>query len=216
MNTTYVIDFDSTIVNCETLDELARIALSNRPDSAKIMHDLEELTNLGMAGKLPFDESLKRRLQLFKASKSQINQLVELLLGSITPSVLSNKQWFIKNSKDIYIVSGGFTECIAPIAKIIGIPKDHILANNFVFDGQFITGVDNSKLTSQAGGKIKQVLALNLTDRVVIIGDGYTDYEVKNAGAADEFWAFTEHVSRPNVVAVADKVLTSFYDVIKA
>jgi D-3-phosphoglycerate dehydrogenase len=46
-----------------------------------------------------------------------------------------------------------------------------------------------------------------------MIGDGFTDYEVRAKGAAAEFWAFTQHVVRPSVVERADRVLVSFEEI---
>jgi D-3-phosphoglycerate dehydrogenase / 2-oxoglutarate reductase len=50
---------------------------------------------------------------------------------------------------------------------------------------------------------------LNLQGEIVVIGDGFTDYELKASGLANRFYAFTENVERPNVVAVADHITPS-------
>ncbi len=42
-----------------------------------------------------------------------------------------------------------------------------------------------------------------------MIGDGYTDYEIKHSGLANKFYAFTENVERENVMDKADHVAPS-------
>jgi len=42
-----------------------------------------------------------------------------------------------------------------------------------------------------------------------VIGDGYTDYEIKHAGFANKFYAFTENVEREKVLAKADHITPS-------
>jgi len=42
-----------------------------------------------------------------------------------------------------------------------------------------------------------------------VIGDGYTDFEIKNSGLANKFYAFTENVERENVMSQADHIAPS-------
>ena len=42
-----------------------------------------------------------------------------------------------------------------------------------------------------------------------MIGDGYTDYEIKHAGLANKFYAFTENIARENVKSKADHITPS-------
>lgn len=130
----YIIDFDSTFVTLECLDELAAITLKNNPKKDEILKQISEITTQGMEGKINFSESLEKRLSLFKTNKSDIEKLIKIIKKHITPSVKNNKSFFKKFANQIYIISGGFKEYIVPIAKSFGIPEDHILANTFIFD----------------------------------------------------------------------------------
>ncbi|MBT5955888.1 MAG: phosphoglycerate dehydrogenase, partial [Candidatus Marinimicrobia bacterium] len=108
-----------------------------------------------------------------------------------------------------------FTELIYPAVKDFDIPKDHIFANVFTFDESgLINGVDPSQFLAQKPGKIDAVKSLNLNGTVIVIGDGYTDYQIKKAGLAHHFIAYTESVSRPNVIKKGDIIATSFNEVI--
>jgi D-3-phosphoglycerate dehydrogenase len=213
----YVIDFDSTIITCESLDELAAIALRGRADRASALLQLQNLTNLGMAGKLAFDESLQKRLELFAPTDKHIHELVAKLGNCITPSFWDNRDWLKANADRIYVISGGFEECIIPIIEKLGLRADHVLANAFTTDGRgTATGHDTSRHLSKAGGKISQVRALALPGPVIAIGDGYTDYEIRKSDEATAFWYFAENIERDAVMPYADRVLHSFSEVVHA
>lgn len=210
-NQYYVIDFDSTIIKTEGLDELAEIILKENPQKEKILAQIKQITNLGMEGKIGFTESLKKRLSLLQINKSHIEKLIKVLKKQITRSVLLNKKFFTANKNRIYIISGGFIEYIAPVVEKIGIRKTQILANSFKFDNKGeVTGIDETNPLCKTGGKIKTVKKLNIQGEIIVIGDGYTDLEIKQSGAAHYFYAFIENVNRENITQKADKIIKSF------
>lgn len=213
--TTYILDFDSTLVTVESLDELARLSLVNHAQKHQIMQNLEQITHRGMTGEITFDESLQSRLRLFAATKEDITQLSDYLLTHISPSALRARDWFKQNRDHLYVVSGGFVEYILPVAEKLGIRPDHVFANRFEYLDNTVVGFDEKRPTSQQGGKAAQLAALHLPHPLIAIGDGFTDYEIKAKGLADEFWAFTETVDRPNVTTKADRVVNSFDDIMQ-
>lgn len=206
----YIFDFDSTFIKLEGFDELARIALSADPNRKSKISTLEKITKDAMEGKLSFDKALKQRFALLSISSADIEMLIKVLKKSITPSILRNRTFFKKNRDRIFILSGGFGEYIEPVAARFGIDKSHILANSFVWDkkGQ-IVGFDTKNPLSKVGGKASALKKLKLSGHVYMIGEGYTDYEVKKMGAASTFVAFVENVRRANVVHHADWVVGS-------
>ena len=93
------------------------------------------------------------------------------------------------------------------------IPANHVFANTFTWNKEGeITGFDSTNVLSNDGGKPALVRQLNLAAPVVVIGDGYTDFEIKKAGLATYFIAYTENVSRPSVLEKADFVARNFND----
>ncbi|HEY5825390.1 MAG TPA: phosphoglycerate dehydrogenase, partial [Cyclobacteriaceae bacterium] len=62
---------------------------------------------------------------------------------------------------------------------------------------------------SANNGKVEQLKRLNLDGDVYVIGDGYTDYEIKHSGLANKFYAFTENVERESVLSKADHITPS-------
>ena len=152
----FIIDFDSTFIKGETLDILASISLKSNPNKKKIIGEIEQITALGMEGKMPFSKSLEKRLQLIKPNKIHINKLISYLKKNISPSIARNKEFFKQHKERIYIVSGGFKECIVPITLPFGIDPSHILANTFKFDKDGVyAGYDKTNPLAQAKGKIK-------------------------------------------------------------
>jgi len=56
---------------------------------------------------------------------------------------------------------------------------------------------------------------LGLAGEIHVIGDGYTDYQIKSEGPAKKFFAFIENIRRNSVCEVADVVLSNIDDYIK-
>lgn len=208
---TFIIDFDSTIVTVEGLDELAHIALEHNPDKEKIAKEITSITKAGMEGLIDFPTSLAKRFELFELTAENIEQVSIFLKEHLTPSLRRNKAFFQEYHNQIYIISGGFREYIYPVVKEFGIAEDHVIANTFRYDSHgTITGFDDKNPLSQVYGKVKAVASLKRKGKICVIGDGITDYQIKEQGKADTFFAFTENVYRKGVVAKADKVIRSF------
>ena len=210
LNKYFVIDFDSTFTKVEAFDVLAEISLKDHPDMESRKKEIIAITNQGMDGSISFRDSLERRLNLLAPSRMHLGPLVARLKDSVSESFKRNKEFFETYSDNIYIISNGFREFIEPIVTDFGIKSENILANEFIFDKEGrITGFDIENPLSANGGKVTQLKKLNLPGDVYVIGDGYTDYEIKHAGLANKFFAFTENVARENVKSKADHITPS-------
>jgi D-3-phosphoglycerate dehydrogenase len=206
-----VIDFDSTLIQAESLDILA--AICNRSET--IQEKIKYITNLGMIGEISIQESLSQRIKLINASQSDLNELIVRLNSFISPSIdalIEMKSVFPKNC---YVVSGGFLEYIIPVCKRIGFLETNIISNQFVLKDDKIIDFNRNLSISQNIGKVKAINALNLSRPIYMIGDGYTDLETKLECAVDYFIGYTETVFRENVVKQADAVCSDFYEVVK-
>jgi D-3-phosphoglycerate dehydrogenase / 2-oxoglutarate reductase len=204
---TYIFDFDSTLTRVEALDVLAEITLANNPHKNKIIEDIIDITNKGIDGDISFTESLERRIKLLDASKSDLPILTARLKDKVSKSIIENKQFFEDYAEDIYVISCGFKEFIDPIVAAYNIPSERVFANTFVFnDADKIIGFDDDNPLAKHNGKIECLKNLDLPGEVQVIGDGYSDYVMKEAGLADKFFAYTENVSRNKATANADHV----------
>jgi D-3-phosphoglycerate dehydrogenase len=205
INKFFVIDFDSTFTQVEALDELVKISLHGQTQSSEVLEKIKNFTERAMAGELSFSESLSKRVALLNANQSHLAQLVEVLKGKVSDSFKRNKEFFITFGEQIRIVSSGFKEFIVPIVAEFGIEEQNVYANTFIFDqAGNIIGFDHSNYLSQDKGKVKLLKELQLPGEVYVLGDGYTDYEIREAGLANKFFAFTENVEREIVISVAD------------
>jgi len=211
-----IIDFDSTFVTVESLDELAHIVLKDNPESAQRLEMIRAITRAGMEGSIPFDESLSKRLKLLNINQKDIHAATIVLAKKVTPSFKRNKQFLMENAQNILIISGGFYEMIIPIVSEYGILEDQVFANKFVYKGTSkIAHVDSQNIMAQSGEKVAQANALGLAGEIHVIGDGYTDYQIKSEGPAKKFFAFIENIRRNSVCEVADVVLSNIDDYIK-
>jgi len=200
-----IFDFDSTFIRLEALDELAGIALENHENKKKILAEIVKTTKLGMEGKISFPESLARRFKLLSANKKHLPALISHLKKNVSQSVRKNRKFFKNNHSDIYIISGGFEEYIHPVVKDFGIRRSNIISNGFIFGrGGKIIGFDKKRTLAEKNGKAKAVRDKKIQGEIWVIGDGYTDYEIKKSGAAQKFIAYCENIRRENVCAKAD------------
>src|SRR3954469_1552517 len=207
----FIIDFDSTFTQVEALDELARISLKDRPDREEIYRKIEDLTNASMEGKLSFTQSLEARVRLLNANREHLKQLITHLKKKVSTSFSRNTAFFKNHQNEVLIVSGGFKEFIIPVVTEYYIKKENIYANTFEFDEEGnIIGYDRENPLSQEGGKVRLLKELNLQGEIFGIGDGYSDFQLKESGMIKKFFAFTENIERKSVVERADHVTPSF------
>lgn len=207
----FIIDFDSTFIKSECLEELAGIVLKNNPNKEEVLAQIEELTHQGMTGEIPFSKSLEQRVLKIAPRKEDVRELGVHLKKHVSPSILRNKHFFKTYKDQIFIISGGFREFILPVVKSFGIPDDHIFANTFIFDkeGNY-KDFDKKNPLSADDGKIRVVESLKLKGDIYVIGDGYTDYKLKKLAIVKKFIAFTENIERDIVTNNADAVAQTF------
>lgn len=211
MKNYYIIDFDSTFTQVEALDELAKISLDGNPEKESIYLEIEKYTNLAMEGKISFRESLAGRVALLHANRNHLNQLIKHLKKKVSKSFDRNRDFFRQNAETAWIVSGGFKEFITPVVAPYGIQTENVYANTFVFDEEDnIVGYDEANPLSDEGGKVKLLKQLNIQGRIFGIGDGYSDFQLKESGMIEKFYAFTENIARKSVTEKADHVTPSF------
>lgn len=218
--TVLLLDFDSTIVTVETLDELARITLEDAPDRDARVAEIEQITAQGMAGEIDFATSLARRFAAIRPTAAHVGRLNQLLAASLSPSFVSNADIIRANADAVWIVSGGFKDFITPlVTDQFGIAADHVYANELVWDyaHENITGYNQENVSAHADGKLRarELMPLPSGARVIIVGDGMTDYAIRAAGLAEMFIVYTETVYRSEVVAKADFQAATFDEVFR-
>ena len=210
ININLLIDFDSTFIILESLEIISLLSLK---DDKNTISKIAKITDDAMNGEISFSKALNKRIKLLNANRAHLNQTIKILKNNISKSFIENIDFIKKNSSNIFIISGGFKELISPVVKKFDLKYENIYANNFLFDSKDnIIGIDPSNPLSKDQGKV--TVANNISGENIIIGDGYTDYQIKKAGLAHHFIAYTESVSRPNVIKKGDIIAASFNEVI--
>ena len=170
-------DCDSTLSKIEGIDELAR--------RNGIFEQVAALTEAAMNGEMALEEVYAQRLGLIKPDVAAIDWLAKLYIEELVEGVAETIKILHDNGKRIHIVSGGLRQSILPLAAYLVIPDECVHAVDVVFDadGQYQDFARHSPL-AVSGGKARICRKLRLTSSsLVMIGDGKTDLEAKQAGA---------------------------------
>jgi D-3-phosphoglycerate dehydrogenase / 2-oxoglutarate reductase len=226
-----VFDFDSTLVEVESLDalfdavlrELAEDPVLEAPRSAALRARFRTLTDAGMEGRRDQAQTLARRLALFPPgtpTRVAVEETGREVAGRLSPSIQRHPDFLSRWPFGILIVSGGFRELIEPTARRLGLGPHRVLAHAFREGPGGRLELDPSTPVARGGkvGALKEARAAGLLPPEAplwVVGDGATDLELRTAGVADVFVAFTENVSRPPVVAAADHVAASLDELLE-
>ena len=204
---TLVLDVDSTLSRTEGIEWLA-----NRR-TVQLSRDIRDATDRAMNGDTPMESVYRKRLELIRPSRSEIDLLGEAYIATASPGALDAVNTLRQSGLRIVIVSGGIREAILPLAAHFGIPHAdvHAVSLSFSDSGEYQDFDHESPLTRN-GGKPILVRALELARRILALGDGISDAELKTDGPAsvDMFVAFTGVARREPVVQVADRVIQHF------
>ena len=168
-------DCDSTLSRIEGIDELAR--------RAGMGEEMSKLTDLAMNGVVPLEAVYERRLSLIRPDQDSINWLADLYIAEIVEGVKEVFAALLAQDKAVHIVSGGLRQAILPLAEYLGLPESHVHAVDIYFneDGSYRNYDLNSPL-ARTGGKAVVVGTLKGQCSLVMVGDGKTDLEAKQAG----------------------------------
>ncbi|MDD2760799.1 MAG: HAD-IB family phosphatase [Methylomonas sp.] len=170
-------DCDSTLSRVEGIDELAR-----RHD---LFDEVAALTDKAMNGELALEAVYGHRLELIKPDKPALAWLADLYITEMVEGVAETVKTLLDHGKQIHIISGGLRQAILPLAALLGIPEDHVHAVDVLFDeqGRYRDFARQSPL-AVSGGKARVCRRLRMHhSSLVMIGDGKTDLEAKQAGA---------------------------------
>ena len=169
-------DCDSTLSRIEGIDELAR--------RVGVGEEMSKLTDLAMNGVVPLEAVYERRLSLIRPDQDSINWLADLYIAEIVEGVKEVFASLLAQDKAVHIISGGLRQAILPLANCLGLPESHVHAVDIYFneDGSYRNYDLNSPL-ARTGGKAVVVGTLKAQGSLVMIGDGKTDLEAKQAGA---------------------------------
>lgn len=214
-------DVDSTVITVEAIDEFAAFCGKKEEVAA--------LTARAMGGSVPFQDALAARLEIIAPTREGLAAFLRGHPFTLTPHVADVMARLRARGAAVYLVSGGFTQMIHPLADALGLPRSHVFANTILFAdddsgeggsgrgrGGAYAGFDASAPTSRDGGKaevVRRLMADKGYGTVVMVGDGATDMQARPPAAA--FIGYGGVVKRAPVEAGADWFVTCFSDVLK-
>jgi len=203
-----VFDFDSTLMDGETIDEIAA-ACGKKEEVSRI-------TRQAMAGELDFYESLTRRVALLKGlyypDVLDICQQLPLMNGA-KETIAELK----KHGYKVIIFSGGFHEATYYFKDQLG--YDAEFANNLHHKGQVLSGcVGGEMMFNDSKGvmlkRMQGLLQVSEADTLVV-GDGANDLSMfAHAGTRVAFCAKPVLQKAANVI-VSEKDLRLLLDQIE-
>jgi len=170
-------DCDSTLSKIEGIDELAgRVGLGE---------EMARLTDAAMNGEVLLEAVYEKRLSLIRPDLDSINWLADLYIEQIVDGVQEVFETLTASGKELHIISGGIRQAILPLAKRLGLPATQVHAVDIYFneDGSY-RGYNHDSPLARSGGKAEICRQLLKSQgSLVMIGDGKTDMEAKQAGA---------------------------------
>ncbi len=169
-----VFDMDSTLIEAEVIDELAK--------EAGVGEQVAEITESAMRGELDFSQSFRKRVGLLKGLPETVleNVCQRLELTEGAEKLISTLR---KLGYKTAILSGGFTYFAKHLQRKLGI--DYIYANELDIKDGYVTGevtgiiVDGARkaellheIAEREGVQLQQVIA---------VGDGANDLPMLSA-----------------------------------
>ena len=188
-----VSDMESTIVDCECLDELA--------DLAGIKPKIAAITERAMKGEIEFAGALRERLALLKGLPLEALERVWRERVRLNPGAKALVATMKAHGAHTLLVSGGFTFFTARVAEAAGF--DEHQSNVLLDDGKALTGAVREPILGreaklQALERALKHYGLQAEDALAV-GDGANDLAmIKRAGLGVAYRA------KPVVAAAAD------------
>ncbi len=163
-----VFDMDSTLIDAEVIDELAK--------AAGVGAQVAEITERAMRGELDFQSSFRERIALLKglpeATLEEVSQTLRLTEGAETLIVQLRRLGY-----KTAILSGGFTFFAERLQKRLGI--DYVYANSLPIEDGLVTGEVELPIVD---GQRKADLLREIAERegisleqTIAVGDGAND-----------------------------------------
>lgn len=187
-----IADMDSTIINCECLDELA--------DMAGLKQKVSAITERAMRGEIEFSGALRERLGLLKGLKLEALERVWRERIRLNPGAKALVATMKAHGAHTLLVSSGFTYFSARVAEAAGF-DDH-QSNLLLDDGKALTGAVREPIVGREAKLIRLEakiarLSIDAAD-VLAVGDGANDLAmIRRAGLGVAYHA------KPVVAAAA-------------
>jgi phosphoserine phosphatase len=166
-----VLDMDSTLIQQEVIDELAR--------TRGVYDQVAAITHRAMNGELDFEAALRERVKLLEGAPVSVFEEV-LAKIELTPGADNFVTVLKRLGYRIAVISGGFIQITEPIRRRLGL--DYGFANELeVANGKLTGGVIGPIITRRRKADLLESLAqmerISL-EQVIAVGDGANDLDM--------------------------------------
>ncbi len=205
-------DCDSTLTTIEGIDELARL---------KGQYDhIADLTRRAMDGEIKLEEVFAARLDLLRPTRADLREVARAYRQAMVPDAKDTIAALRAAGCQVYIVSGGLLPAVQEFARTLGLPRDNVRAVPIEFDqlagkwwrydldryggnpDERYLGLPPTPLIETQGKRAIIRAISGLERRTLLVGDGITDLEARDA--VKLFVGFGGVVRRERVAAESD------------
>ena len=176
-----VFDCDSTIIQAEVIDELAKVA--------GVGDAVKKMTERAMKGELDYTQAVKARVRLLKGLKVEQLQMLTRTIN-LTPGTEELVTALHAMGYKVGVISGGFSFFTDYLKDRLNL--DYVYANELMVADGVVTGeIQGLIVDAERKGQIIQEIAATegiSPDQIVAVGDGANDrFMLQNAGLAIAF-----------------------------
>ena len=169
-----VMDMDSTLIQQEVIDEIAR--------TNGVYDQVSEITERAMNGEFDFDSSLRERVKLLEGTPVEVLDDVYQHRISLTPGAQTFCRILQQVGFKTAVISGGFTAITDRVQDDLNL--DYGFANTLeikdgLLTGKVVGGIVNKERKRDLTQSIAQAEKITM-DQVVAIGDGANDLDMLN------------------------------------
>ena len=200
-----VFDFDSTLMDGETLDIIAK--------ETNFAKEIADITAMGMRGELDFFESIQMRVSLLKGIKLKtVNEICNSL--PIMNGAKETIEELHKKGYKCVCFSGGFKNATIPFAEKLNLDAE--FSNIFHIKDDVLTGkVGGEMMFSDSKGKMLLTLQklLNISyDNTLVVGDGANDLSMFKYAKNKAAFCAKEILKKEASIIIDKKDLTIILD----
>ena len=204
-----IFDCDSTLSSIEGIDELARAAGDD------VSKKIAQMTNEAMGGTIPIESVFAKRLEIIQPSRDAVEKTGELYVQTVEPNAKQVIATLKQQGWTPFILSAGYVQAIAPLAKYLGIEESIEAVELFFNEDGSYRDFDRNYPTTRNGGKLEIVEKLRnkfSPEKMVMVGDGVSDLETKPG--VDLFVGFGRYAVREKVQTEASCYIRDFTELL--
>jgi phosphoserine phosphatase len=184
-----IADMDSTMIQCECIDELA--------DYAGLKAQVAAVTEAAMRGELDFEAALDARVALLAGMDAAVLDQCRRERVRLMPGAQALVRTMAANGAHTLLVSGGFTAFTAPVAAEIGFAAQH--ANTLEIAAGRLTGKVLRPIVDAAAKRAHLLAAGVPLPATLAVGDGANDIPMLEAAGLG-----IAYHAKPKAAAAAD------------